>query len=91
MNLLPFYSDVDLAPMHTVEKTLHKCGPLQGEGSDQEVEPHTAKAVTLQEGHKEAKTNEDHHMHVLETYARQKTPDEIMETKASVLFIYGLL
>lgn len=65
--------------MQTMKEALHECGPLQGEGRDQEVEAHTAKAVTLQEGHEEAETDEDHHMHILETCTMQKTPATIME------------
>ena len=64
---IPLHPDVDLACMHAMEEALHKSGPLQGEGCDQEVEAHTAEAVTLQEGHEEAKANEDHNMHILET------------------------
>lgn len=67
---IPLHPDVDLASMHTMEETLHECGPLQGEGCDQEVEAHAAEAVTLQERHKEAETNEDHHVHILETCTR---------------------
>lgn len=68
--LVPLYSDVDLASMHPMEEALHQRGPLQGEGCDQEVEAHTAEAISLQEGHEEAKTDEDHHMHVLEACTR---------------------
>lgn len=57
--------------MHSVEEALHECGPLQCEGGDQEVEAHTAEAVALQEGHEEAKANEDHHVHVLETCTKK--------------------
>lgn len=53
--------------MHPVEKALHERGPLQGEGRDQEVEAHAAEAVALQEGHEEAETDEDHHVHILKT------------------------
>lgn len=61
---------MDLASIHTMEEALHQCCPLQGKGCDQEVEAHAAEAVALQEGHEEAKTNEDHHMHILETCTR---------------------
>lgn len=53
--------------MHTMEEALHQRCPLQGKGCDQEVEAHAAEAVALQEGHEEAETDEDHHMHILET------------------------
>lgn len=66
----PLHPDVDLASMHAVEEALHQRGPLQGKGSDQEVKAHTAEAVALQEGHKEAEADEDHHMYVLETCTR---------------------
>lgn len=50
-----------------MEPALHEQRPLDTESSDQEVESDTAEAVTLQEGHEETESNEDHHMHVLET------------------------
>lgn len=64
---VPLHPDVDLASMHTVEKALHERGPLQGEWCDKEVEAHAAEAIALQEGHKEAEADEDHHVHILET------------------------
>lgn len=64
---VPQHPDVDLAFMHAVEEALHERGPLQREGRNQEVEAHAAEAVALQEGHEEAETDEDHHVHVLET------------------------
>lgn len=69
---IPFHANVDLPSMHAVKETLHESSPLQGEGSDQEVEAHAAEAVALKKGHEEAETNEDHHMHVLETCTRRK-------------------
>lgn len=49
---IPLHPYVDFAiRMQTMEEALHERGPLQGEGCDQEVEAHTAEAVTLQEGH----------------------------------------
>lgn len=51
-----------------MEPALHEQSPLDPESSDQEVEPHAAEAVTLQEGHEETKSNKDHHMHVLEAW-----------------------
>ncbi len=39
--------------------------PLQAKGSQQQVDPHTAEAISLQEGHQETKANEDHHMYIL--------------------------
>lgn len=70
---VPLHSDVDLPPMHAVEEALHQRGPLQGEGRDQKVEPHAAEAISLQEGHEEAETDEDHHVHILETCTIRKT------------------
>lgn len=29
---IPLHPNVDLASMHAMKETLHKCGPLQGEG-----------------------------------------------------------
>ncbi len=53
--------------MHTMEEALHECCPLQGESCDQEVKANAAETVALQEGHEEAETDEDHHVHILET------------------------
>lgn len=53
--------------MHSVEEALHERSPLQRKSSNQEVESHTAEAIALQKGHEEAKANEDHHVHILET------------------------
>lgn len=64
---IPLHPDMDLASMHTMEKALHECGPLQGKGCNQEVEADAAEAVALQEGHEEAEADEDHHVHILET------------------------
>ena len=52
--------------MEGVEEALDERGPLQGKGGQEEGEAHAAKAVALQEDHEEAKTHEDHDMHVLE-------------------------
>lgn len=71
LGIVPLHSDVDFPFVHPVEEALHECGPLQRKGCDQEVESHTAEAVALQEGHEEAKANEDHHVHVLETCAKK--------------------
>ena len=56
-----------------MEEALHESGPLQGEGRNEEVEAHTAEAITLQEGHEKTEANEDHHMHILETWAQTET------------------
>ena len=40
--------------------------PLDAEGGNEHVEGEGGEAVLLQEGHQEAETNEDHHVHVLE-------------------------
>lgn len=73
VHTLPLHADVDLASVHAVEEALHERGPLQGEGCDQEVEAHAAEAVSLQEGHEEAETDEDHHVHILETCRVSRT------------------
>lgn len=65
--------------MHSVEEALHERSPLQREGCNQEVEAYAAEAVALQEGHEEAKTDEDHHVHILETCTTERTPAENME------------
>lgn len=64
---LPLHANVDLASMHAVEEALHQSGPLQGKSCDQEVEANATEAIPLQEGHEEAKADEDHHMNILET------------------------
>lgn len=64
---IPLHPDVDLAPVHAVEEALHQSGPLQRKSCDQEVEAHATEAVALQEGHEEAKPDEDHHVNILET------------------------
>lgn len=64
---IPLHADVDLASMHAMEEALHQSGPLQGKSCDQEVEANATEAIPLQEGHEEAKTDEDHHMNILET------------------------
>lgn len=68
---LPLHANVDLAFMHAVEEALHQSGPLQGKSCDQEVEANATEAIPLQEGHEEAKTDEDHHMNILETCREQ--------------------
>lgn len=51
----------------TMEEALHECCPLQSKGCNEEVEANTAKAISLQECHQEPKTNENHHVYILET------------------------
>lgn len=41
--------------------------PLDHPATNQEVETDWRPAVGSQEGHQESKSNEDHHMHILET------------------------
>lgn len=57
--------------MHSMEEALHERGPLQRESSNQEVESHATETIALQEGHEEAEANEDHHMHILETWKQK--------------------
>lgn len=66
--------------MHAVEEALHERRPLQGEGCDQEIEAHTAEAISLQEGHEEAETHEDHYMHILETCTMKESIMNVKET-----------
>ena len=58
-----------------MEPALHQQRPLEAEGCDEEVETHSAKAVSLKKSHQEAKSNKDHHMDILKTY-RAKTEEE---------------
>ena len=53
-----------------MEPALHEQSPLNTEGSHQEAEAHSTEAVALQEGHEEAEPNEDHDVHVLETWEK---------------------
>lgn len=64
-----FNSDFDLpiSVVQRVEPALHQQRPLEAEGCNEEVETHGSKAVPLQKGHQEAKSNKDHHMDILET------------------------
>lgn len=66
---LPLHSDGDLPSLGVqgVEPALHEKSPLEAEGSDQEVESHSAEAVAFEEGHEEAESNKDHHVDILET------------------------
>lgn len=69
---LLFNSDFDLPiSVQGVEPALHKQCPLEAEGSDEEVETHSTKAVPLEERHQKAKPNEDHHMDILETWEEE--------------------
>lgn len=58
---------MDLPMGQTMEEALHECCPLQSKGCNEEVEANTAKAISLQECHQEPKTNENHHVYILET------------------------
>lgn len=72
--LRPFHSNLDLAisEVQRMEPALHEQCPLEPEGRDQEVEPHSTEAVALQEGHQEAKPNKDHHMNILKTCGKDE-------------------
>lgn len=63
--LLPFNTDLDLAVWHLEEAAHEKC-PFQHKGSHEHVKTDAAIAITLKERHQETKTNEDHHMDILE-------------------------
>jgi len=49
-----------------VEESLHQDGPLDHQGGHEQGESSGTVAVFAQEGHQEAKANEDHHLDVLE-------------------------
>ena len=51
--------------MH-VEEALAERRPLQNDGRNEEIERHGAVAVTFQERHQEAETDEHHHVNILE-------------------------
>lgn len=53
--------------VQTMEKALHKCGPLQGKGCDEEVESDATESITLQKCHQEPEAHKDHDMNILET------------------------
>ena len=53
-----------------VEEAVDEGEDLDGEGRADQVEGDGGEAVLLQEGHQETKTDEDHHMDVLEHWGR---------------------
>ena len=53
-----------------VEEAVDEGEDLDGEGGADHVEGDGGQAVLLQEGHQETKTNEDHHVDVLEHWGR---------------------
>ena len=63
----PLHANMDVAAVQGVEEALDECGPLQGEGGQEEGEADAAEAVPLQEGHEEAEAHTHHDVHVLET------------------------
>lgn len=67
-NLL-FHTDLDLSigVIQRMKPALHQKSPLDAERRDQEVESHGTETIALQEGHEEAKANEDHDMNILKT------------------------
>ena len=57
-------ANFDLAIVH-VPDVLQQQAPLEAKGGQQQVDAHTAESIALQEGHQEAKADEDHHMDIL--------------------------
>ena len=53
-----------------VEEASCKERPLDGETSKEEVKSDRAPAISLQESHQEAETDDDHHMRILEPLSK---------------------
>lgn len=57
-----------------MEPALHEKSPLHTEGSNQEAETHSTKAVALQKCHEETKAKKDHDVDILKAWrAKDKT------------------
>lgn len=57
--------DADLSVIIRVPEALHEEAPLQPEGSQQQVDAHTAEPISLEECHEEPEADEDHDMDIL--------------------------
>lgn len=55
-----------------VQDSPYKSAPLEAQRSNEQIDTHTTETIFLQEGHKEAKPNEYHNMHILEYCERAK-------------------
>lgn len=69
---LLLHSNEDLPVLEGVEPALHQEGPLDPKGSEEEIESHSSKSITLEEHHEEAKAHKDHHMNILEGCAERR-------------------
>jgi len=69
---LLLHSDEDLPTLERVEPALHQESPLDPKGSNEEIETHSSKSITLEEHHEEAKAHKDHHVDILESCAEGK-------------------
>ena len=68
-----------------MEPALHEQRPLEAEGSDEEVEAHSAEAVLLQKRHQEAKSNKDHDVDILETWNEDDEEEDKTSDKSVLL------
>lgn len=75
--------DFDLAVLQ-VPEALHEEAPLQAEGSQEQVDAHTAEPVSLQEGHEEAEADEDHDVNVLKHCRSER---EVQLSSSGTVFI----
>lgn len=71
------YFDLSISVVQGVEPALHQQRPLEAESCDEEVVTHRAEAVALKKCHQEAESNKDHHMDVLETWAKKGEKGEV--------------
>ena len=54
-----------MVPMTVMEEAIAQDGPLDIEGSDEEVEPDSAEPIPLEERHQEAEPDEHHDVDIL--------------------------
>ena len=62
-----------------VEEAVDEGEDLDGEGGADHVEGDRGQSVLLEESHQETKTNEDHHVDVLEHWGRRELVIETLE------------
>ena len=62
--------DADLLSIPSVIKSLTKCGPLQNDGGDEEINRHGRVAVPFEKCHQESETDKHHHVNILKHYAQ---------------------
>lgn len=58
---------------HVQDPSTGQRGPLEHKSSDEHVQSNAAEPIALQEGHQKTKTNEHHHVDVLEDCKHKET------------------